>query len=231
MNQNFVNPVQDYSVSNAQTQFMSRVYAWMVGGLLVTAGTAYYVASSVELMITLGSYMFILILAEFGLVIALSGWVYKMSKPVAIGSFLLYSFLNGLTLSVLLMFYTQESLYKTFFIAAGMFGAISFYGSVTKKNLSGLGSFMFMGLIGIIIASVVNFFMQSSAVEFAISFLGVIIFSGLTAYDTQKIREMYVLQAQGDEIAAKGAIIGALRLYLDFINLFLFLLRLFGSRR
>lgn len=231
MRQDFVNPIQDANANTAVQQFMSRVYGWMVGGLLVTTITAYYVASSLSLMLTISNYMLLLILAELGLVIALSAAIGKMSKNVAMGCFLLYSFLNGLTLSVILYMYTETSIYSTFFVTAGMFGALSLYGASTKKNLSGMGTFMFMGLVGIILAMIVNAFLQSSAIGFAITFLGVIIFAGLTAYDTQKIREMHQLVYQDDEMAAKGAIFGALTLYLDFINLFLFLLRLFGSRR
>jgi uncharacterized protein len=231
MQQNYINPIQDMTIVHAQQSFLSKVYAWMVGGLLITALTAMYVATNEEVMQTVGHFMLFLIIAEFGLVLALSGWIQRMSKTAAMASFLAYSFLNGLTLSVILLIYTAESLYQTFFITAGMFAALSFYGFVTKKNLSGMGRFMFMGLIGVIIASVVSWIFPSSALNFAISVIGVIVFAGLTAYDTQRLKDMYEVQSQGDDIAAKGAIMGALMLYLDFINLFLFLLRIMGNRR
>lgn len=231
--QNRINPAlsQD-AISRAQQEYLSKVYGWMFGGLLITAFTSWFAYSNNwDLMIAGTSLIWILIIAQFGLVIGLSGWISKMSKPVAMGSFLLYSALTGLTFSVLLRAYTLESIYTTFAVTAGMFAALSFFGYVTKKDLSGLGTFMFMGLIGIIIATVLNFIIGSSALNFVISVIGVVVFSGLTAYDTQRIKEEYVILTQGDEIATKGAIIGALRLYLDFINLFLFLLRFLGGSR
>jgi len=147
--------------------------------------------------------------------------------------FIGYSVLNGLTLSVIFLAYTSSSIAGTFFITAGMFGAMAVYGLVTKRDLSGMGSFLFMGLIGIILASVVNIFLKSSSVYWAISFLGVLIFTGLTAYDVQKIKKIGEegIMAQGDETIRKGSIMGALALYLDFINLFLMLLRFFGGSR
>ncbi len=231
LNPTFVDPVQDKSIVHAQQQFLTKVYGWMVGGLLITAATAWWVATTPAVLEKVFGMMLFLVLAEFGLVIYLSARIHKMSKTAAMVSFLAFSFLNGVTLSVILLAYTQESVYNTFLIAAVMFGALSLFGFTTKKSLSGVGSFMFMGLIGIIIASIVNIFIASSALNFAISIIGVIVFAGLTAWDTQKLKEMYLIQYQGNEMATKGAIIGALTLYLDFINLFLFLLRLFGNRR
>jgi len=231
MNQNFLDPVQDMSIVQAQQRFLSKVYSWMVGGLLLTAGTAYWVTTNQELLEKIMGMMLFLILGQLGLVIFLSARVHKMSKDTAILSFLGFSFLNGLTLSIILLAYTEESIFNTFIIAAIMFASLSVYGFTTKKSLSAVGSFMFMGLIGIIVASIINWFVASSALHFAISIIGVVIFAGLTAWDTQKLKQMYEVQFQGDEIATKGAIMGALTLYLDFINLFLFLLRLFGSRR
>ncbi|MFC2130735.1 Bax inhibitor-1/YccA family protein [Bacteroidota bacterium] len=219
------------AIAQAQADFLSKVYAWMFGGLLLTALTAWYVYSEeIYISVVNSGLMFPLILGELALVFFLAARVEKISKTTAGMLFLVYSLLNGITLSVVLAVYTYESVQEVFFITAAMFAALSAYGYFTKKSLSGIGNFLFMGLIGIIIASVVNIFMANSALNFAISVIGVIIFAGLTAYDTQKIKEMYVLQYEGDEVAAKGAIIGALRLYLDFINLFLFLLRLFGRR-
>jgi FtsH-binding integral membrane protein len=219
------------SIAQAQTDFLSKVYAWMFGGLLLTAFTAWYVFDS-QLYITIASsgLMFPLIIGELILVFVLSARIEKMSRTTAAVLFLGYSFLNGLTLSVILAVYTLESIQEVFFITAAMFAALSAYGYFTKKSLSGIGNFLFMGLIGIIIAGVVNIFMASSALNFAISVIGVVIFAGLTAYDTQRLKEMYVLMYENEDLAAKGAIIGALQLYLDFINLFLFLLRIFGNR-
>lgn len=226
---------QMQEITTAQQTFLTKVYAWMVGGLLATGLTAGFVVTSPTMLeILFGSRIvfFALIIGEFALVAALAGWVEKMSATTATLAFLGYSILNGLTLSVIFMVYTDESISSTFMIAAGMFGAMSAYGYLTKRDLSGVGSFMFMGLIGIIIASVVNIFMSSSALYFAISIIGILVFVGLTAYDTQKIKEQNWMLEGGDEaVIRKAAIRGALTLYLDFINLFLFLLRLLGNRR
>jgi FtsH-binding integral membrane protein len=143
---------------------------------------------------------------------------------------LLYSALTGVTFSLLAAVYSGESIANVFFITAGSFGALSFYGYTTKKDLTGMGRFMFMGLVGIILAMVINYFMASSILNTMISIIGVIVFAGLTAYDTQKLKDMYEVSLQGDEIATKSAILGALALYLDFINLFIMLLRLLGNR-
>jgi FtsH-binding integral membrane protein len=225
--------MDEAAISQAQTDFLSKVYAWMVGGLLLTGATAWFVYDS-NIYITIASntiLFFGLIIAEFALVLGLSGMIRKLSSAAAAGLFLLFSFINGLTFSVIFAAYTIASIQQVFFIAAGMFAALSFYGITTKKDMSGLGKFMFMGLIGIIIASIVNFIFVSSALNFAISVIGVIVFAGLTVYDTQKLKEMYVVQQESGDMAAKLSILGALTLYLDFINLFLFLLRLFGDRR
>jgi hypothetical protein len=175
----------------------------------------------------------VLIFAELGLVWYLSARIEKMQASTATGLFFLYAFLNGLTLSVIFLVYSGSSIAATFFITAGMFLSMSVYGMVTKRNLDGLGSFMFMGLIGIIIASIVNLFIGSTVLESAISLIGVIVFVGLTAYDVQKIKMMGEegIMSQGEATVRKGTIIGALALYLDFINLFLMLLRLFGGAR
>lgn len=219
------------AIAQAQTQFLSKVYAWMFGGLLLTAFTAWYVFDSgMYVTIYSSGLMFPLIIGELILVFILSARIEKMARTTASMLFLGYSLLNGITLSVILAAYTLESIQEVFFITAAMFAALSAYGYFTKKSLSGIGNFLFMGLIGIIVAGVVNIFMASSALSFAISVIGVVIFAGLTAYDTQRLKEMYVLMYENEETAAKGAIIGALQLYLDFINLFLFLLRIFGNR-
>jgi len=230
MNRNISTMSQD-AIAQAQTEFLSKVYAWMFGGLLLTAATAWYVFDYGKYTaIYTSGLMFPLIIGELILVFVLSARIQKMSKTTAAALFLGYSLLNGVTLSVILAAYTLESIQEVFFITAAMFAALSAYGYFTKKSLSGIGNFLFMGLIGIIIAGFVNIFMASSTLSFAISVIGVIVFAGLTAYDTQRLKEMYVLMYEGEETAAKGAIIGALQLYLDFINLFLFLLRLFGNR-
>ncbi|MCX6153157.1 MAG: Bax inhibitor-1/YccA family protein [Candidatus Kapabacteria bacterium] len=215
--------------SQAVSAYMTRVYGWMLAGVLITALTSWFVLDSeVGFRIVSSGLFFPLIIAEFVLVFAISGWVMKMSSSVAALCFLAYSFLNGLTLSVILSNYTGESIVNTFVTVAVMFGALSLYGLTTKRNLSAIGQFMFMGLIGLVVASVLNIFIASSGLNFIINIIGVIVFSGLTVYDNQKIRENFL--EYGGELASKTAILGALTLYLDFINLFLFILRLLGRR-
>ncbi len=215
--------------------FMRGVYGWMTAGLALTAGVALFTASSPALLqFIFGNQitMFIVLLAPLGFVIALSAGIRKMSPGMATGLFLAYSGVMGLSLSSILLVYTGASIFQTFVVCAGMFGGMSIYGMVTKRDLTGMGSFMTMGLIGIIIAMVVNIFMQSSALELMISGLGVIIFTGLTAWDTQKLKVMGETAPAGDAAALRrGTILGALTLYLDFINLFLFLLRFMGNQR
>lgn len=215
--------------------FMRGVYQWMAGGLGLTALAAYYVASTPAISnLIFGNMvvMIILILATLGLVFAISGAIHKMSAGVATGLFMLYSALNGVMLSSVLLIYTGASIASTFVICAGMFGAMSVYGLVTKKDLTSWGSFLFMGLIGIIIASIVNIFLKSSVMQFVISAVGVLVFVGLTAYDTQKLKVMGESAPHDDSVAIRrGTILGALTLYLDFINLFLMLLRFFGQTR
>lgn len=214
--------------------FMGHVYRWMTIGLGVTALTAYTVSGSPRIVMALMSnymIMIALIAAQIGLVIALSAAIHKLSAGAATGIFLLYALLNGLTLSSIFIVYPIGSIANAFLTCTGMFLAMSVYGTVTKRDLTGLGNFLFMGLIGIIIAMIVNFFLASSMLDFVISCVGVIVFTGLTAYDTQKLRQ-FGEAAPLDDAAAirRGAILGALDLYLDFINLFLMLLRLFGNR-
>jgi FtsH-binding integral membrane protein len=216
--------------------FIQSVYGWMAAGLALTGLMAYVTAGSDTLLrLIVGNQLifFGLIIGELAMVFILSSRVQKMSPGTATAMFIGYSVLNGLTLSVIFLAYSSASIASTFFICAGTFGAVSIYGMTTKKDLTGVGNFMFMGLIGIIIASVVNMFVQSSAISMVVSYIGVIVFVGLTAYDTQKLKHMALTQP--DDLDAgtvrKGAIIGALSLYLDFINLFLFLLRIFGGGR
>lgn len=211
--------------------FLRGVYGWMFVGLLVTAAVAYFVASQpamVQAVFGNRLLFWALIIAQFGLVIALSARVDSMSPSTAGAVFLVYAALTGVTLSVILLAYTGASIAMAFGVTAAMFGALAVYGTVTKRNLDGVGSFAFMGLIGLIIASIVNLFMKSDALHFALSIVGVLVFTCLTAYDAKKMREM-ALAVEGPQ-AGSFAVGGALRLYLNFLNLFLFILRLFGRR-
>ena len=212
--------------------FLSRVYGWMFAGLLVTAVTAFTVAASpalIETLIINRLVFWALIIAQLGLVIYLSARVDKVSPSTAAGLFILYSALTGVTSSVILLIYTGASITSTFIVTAGMFGATAVFGTVTKRSLAGVGQFMFMGLIGLILASIVGIFWQSSALQFVISVVGVLVFTGLTAWDAQRLKQMAV--ALPDGRVGAYAVVGALSLYLDFINLFFFLLRFTGSRR
>ena len=210
--------------------FIRSVYAWMFGGLLLTALSALWVVSSEpmqKLIFGNRAMPWILMLAELGLVMYLSFRITRMSPAAAASSFLVFALLNGLTLSAIFFVYTAGTIFQAFATAAGMFGAMSIYGYVTKRDLTSWGSFFFMGLIGIILCSVVNFFLKSPALAWAISLIGVFVFLGLTAYDTQKLKAY----ATAPELRENLAVYGALALYLDFINLFLMLLRLFGGNR
>ncbi|MCM0754942.1 Bax inhibitor-1/YccA family protein [Desulfovibrio aminophilus] len=224
--------------------FMRGVYGWMSAGLLVTAVVAWLTATSPALFGLVfnvnpatgaagpSMLFWVLVIAQLGLVFALSGAVQRMSGGMATGLFLAYSALTGVTLSSIFLVYSLGSIAKTFLVASGMFGAMSVYGLVTRRDLTRMGSFLFMGLIGIVLASLVNMFFRSPAADFVISVLGVIIFTGLTAYDTQRLKDMGEVAAYGDAAALRrGTILGALTLYLDFINLFLMLLRFMGQSR
>ncbi|OIP44854.1 MAG: hypothetical protein AUK28_09150 [Desulfobacterales bacterium CG2_30_60_27] len=218
------------------TIFLAKVFNWMAVGLGVTGLVALLVANSaVAQQMILGNRLvfFGLIIGELGLVFYLSARIQRISAQAATGLFLLYSALNGATLSAILLLYTATSVAATFFVTAGMFGAMAVYGLVTKKDLASFGSFLFMGLMGMIIASVVNMFLGSSLLSWLISGIGVLVFTGLTAYDVQKITQMGAqgIMEQGEVAIRKGAVMGALALYLDFINLFLSLLRFMGDRR
>jgi FtsH-binding integral membrane protein len=228
-------PAQRTEAQIQVNTFIRSVYNWMAIGLGLTGFTALYISTS-ETMIQLifGNQLlfFGLIIGELVLVFSLASRVNKMQASTATTLFLLYAALNGVTLSAIFLIYTRSSITSTFFICAATFVASSIYGMVTKRDLTSIGQFMFMGLIGIIIASVVNLFVRSSGVSLIVSYIGVIVFVGLTAYDTQKLRTMALSQPSGLDGATvrKGAILGALTLYLDFINLFLMLLRILGSR-
>jgi len=219
---------------SAQTVYMSKVYLWMCIGLLITALTAWVVGNT-EAVAILFSNSFIpicLFVGEIAIVIAISAAIHKMSANTATALFALFSFINGLTLSTIFIAYTTASIANAFLTTAGMFGAMTVYGTVTKKDLSSLGSFLFMGLIGIIIASVINIFLANSMLDFIISCAGVLIFTLYTAYDTQKLRQFGEGAPLSDgQAVQRGAILGALTLYLNFINLFISLLRLFGGTR
>ncbi|HJX90370.1 MAG TPA: Bax inhibitor-1/YccA family protein [Pyrinomonadaceae bacterium] len=214
------------------SSFLAKVYGWMFFGLLITAGTAYVIASSPVLVATivLNRFLFwILAFAQLGLVFYLSARVEKLAPVTAAALFLLYSGLVGVTSSVIILAYTSASIVSTFIVAAGMFGATAVFGTLTKRRLASLGHFMFMGLIGIILASIVGLFWQNDALQFVISVVGVIVFTGLTAWDAQRLKHMAVAIPDGH--IASYAVVGALSLYLDFINLFFFMLRLSGGRR
>ncbi len=221
-------------VQTIQATFINKVYAWMCLALTVTGFIAYRTAQSEALLgLVFGNSIILigLIIFELGIVFWMSKNITNISSNMAIGLFMLYSALNGLTLSAILLVYTASSIASTFFITAGTFGAMSIYGYFTKKDLTSWGNLLFMALIGLIVASVVNIFWASSTMYWIITYAGVLIFVGLTAYDTQKIKNMSLeLDAESEE-GRKGAIMGALALYLDFINLFIMLLRIFGDRR
>ncbi len=228
LNTNYSNTSEQ--VITRQNTLVRQVYAWMGAGLAITAVMALITLSSPAILkAVFGNRLLFygLLIGELALVFILSGAINKLSEAAATMLFVAYSALNGVTLSLLALIYTSSSIASTFVITAGMFGAMSVYGYVTKRDLTSWGSFLFMGLIGIIIASVVNIFVASSAVSWVVSGIGVIVFTGLTAYDTWKIK---ALAAEGIT-GRKPAILGALTLYLDFINLFLMLLRFTGNRR
>ena len=214
---------------------MRKVYVWMALALVVSGLTAYYVAGSEQMLMAIfGNQItfWVLAIAEIGLVIGLSAAINKLSFPIAAIMFLLFSILNGVTLSAIFVVYTMSSIATTFFVTAGTFAAMAFIGYTTKKDLTKIGGILLMALIGLIIASVVNIFLKNSMMDIVISAIGVLIFVGLTAYDAQKIKEM--MMENGSEVndfTQKLAVLGALSLYLDFINLFLYLLRFLGKQR
>jgi FtsH-binding integral membrane protein len=214
------------------TSFLRAVYGWMFVGLGITAFVAYAIASSPALIGALVSNHFLflgLFLAQLGVVFFLSARVDRLAPGTATGLFVLYSALTGVTLSVILLAYTGASIATTFVVTAGMFGALAVYGTTTSRSLAGMGQFVFMGLIGLVLASVVGIFWKNAALEFLISVVGVIVFTGLTAWDAQRLRQM-ATSIPEDKLGSY-AVLGALSLYLNFINLFLFLLRFMGGRR
>lgn len=215
------------------SEYMSKVYGWMAGALSISAAVAWWAANSpafIDMITKTPAIMYGLIFGELILVIGLVAMLKRMSLGMAIFAFLGYAVLTGLTLSTIFMIYTAASIAKTFIVTAGVFGAMSIYGYTTKKDLTSWGSFLIMSLIGLVIASLVNMFLNSHMIEWITTYAGIIIFTGLTAYDTQKLKYFGAMGAEG-EMLGKMAILGALTLYLDFINLFLMLLRVFGNRR
>jgi FtsH-binding integral membrane protein len=222
------------SVQTAErvSAFLWKVYGWMAVGLGLTAVVAFAVAGSPDLQrVLIGNRLifFALVIAELGLVFFMSARVDRLAPGTAAGLFALYSAMNGVTLSVILLAYTGESVTMTFVVTAGMFGALALFGSTTKRSLAGAGQFFMMGLVGLILASIVGMFWHSDALQFLISVVGVIVFTGLTAWDAQRLKQMAVALPEGQ--VGAYAVVGALSLYLDFINLFLMLLRFTGSRR
>ena len=215
--------------------YMAQVYGWMTCGLLLPAFISWYAANTPAVMelVFANRVTFIgLIIAQLAVVFVLSGLVHKLSGAVATGLFMLYSALTGLTLASIFLAYTYASIASTFFITAGMFGVMSFWGYTTKRDLSKMGSILFMALIGLLLASLVNFWLKSPALMWAITYIGVLVFVGLTAWDTQKLKAIgEQIDVRDKENLRRYSIMGALTLYLDFINLFLMLLRIFGNRR
>ncbi len=233
------NMIQQRVISTAEAEelqraFLVKVYGWMMAGLLITGAASMLTLNTPGLLEMLYSSQWV-VLALFLVQIGLVGWLSirleKMTAATATTIFIGYAALTGLTLSIIFLMYTTESLASTFIVTAGMFGVMSAYGYFTKRDLSGLGSFLMMGLIGMILASVVNIFLGNSTIYWITTYIGILIFVGLTAYDTQKIKAMGLSATMGSEAEQKGAIMGALKLYLDFINLFLLLLRVLGKRR
>lgn len=223
------------AIQAEQAAFMRKVYAFMAGGLALTGAVAFGVSRQQALMEALFMehrwILMVLLGVQLAMVFSFSALAARASATVAAALFLAYSAITGITLSVIFLRYTSESIASTFFITGGTFAVMSGYGFATKRDLSGLGQFALMGLLGLILASLVNLFLRSEMIHWLTTFMGVIVFTGLTAYDTQRIKEMNVLGNAGTDEDHKEAIHGALVLYLDFINLFLKLLSLFGRRR
>lgn len=225
---------RELEMSAAFPVLMRKVYLWMTLALVITGLTAYYVAHSETLMTAIVTNPLLfwgLAIAEIGLVIGLTAAINKLSLTTATLMFVIYSVINGATMSFVFLVYTYSSVTSVFFITAATFAAMALFGYFTKTDLTSMGKILLMALIGIIIATIVNIFLKSSGLELIVSYLGVLVFVGLTAYDSQKIKQMLLAAPDAGEGAQKIALLGALSLYLDFINLFLYLLRIFGSRR
>ncbi len=226
-------PIVSADAQLRQSSIISQVYAWMTAGLLVTGAVAAYTAQSQWLLQLIFGNPFgiwVLFIAQIAMVMGLSAGIGRLAPATATGLFIAYAALNGLTMAAIFLVYTRTSIASTFFITASTFGVMSLYGYTTKRDLTKIGSLLFMALIGLILASLVNFFLKSTALYWIITYAGVLIFVGLIAWDTQKIKRLST-QATDETSARRIAILGSLMLYLDFINLFLFLLRIFGRRR
>ena len=225
---------RELEMSAAFPVLMRKVYLWMTLALVITGFTAYYVAHNQTLMTALVTNQILfwgLVIGELALVIGLSAAINKLSLTVATLMFVIYSVVNGATMSFIFLVYTYSSITNVFFISAGTFAAMALFGYFTKADLSSMGKILMMALIGIIIATIVNIFTKSDGLAMILNYLGVLVFVGLTAYDSQKIKNMMMAAPDAGEVALKMALLGALSLYLDFINLFLYLLRIFGARR
>ncbi|MDR3550829.1 MAG: Bax inhibitor-1/YccA family protein [Candidatus Babeliales bacterium] len=223
----------DYSIESGVSRFMYKVYGWMSAGLAITAGIAYYLSTSelfIQALVTKPFLLMVLFLIQIGLVIGLSMFVMRMNYATAVGCFLLYAACVGISLTPIFLVYTLGSIYLTFAITASMFGFMCIYGYLTDADLTSIGNICTMMLFGLIIAMVVNMFLKSATMDYVLSAIGVVVFSLLTAYDSQKIKQMGSQLMTDPHTRAKVAILGALTLYLDFINLFLFLLRFTGNR-
>ncbi len=219
-------------IADAASAFLNAVYAWMCAGLAITAGTAWFVAGSPKIIGAIasnGALFWALAIAQLAIVFVLSARVQQLAASTASLLFMLYSALTGVTMAFVLLAFTGESVATTFMTTAGMFGGLAIYGTITKRNLGGLGQFLFMGLLGVVVASFVGLFWHSDAFQFVLSFIGILVFSGLAVYDAQRLKLMALQTPAGQ--ASSYAIVGALALYLDFSNLFLFLLRFTGNRR
>jgi FtsH-binding integral membrane protein len=222
----------EVAIPDRVTAYLTAVYGWMCTGLAITAATAWLIARSPALVTAIATNRLLfwgLMIAQLGIVFVLSARVQRLAASTAALLFVLYSALTGVTISFVLLAFTGESVATTFLVTAGMFGGLAAYGTVTHRSLAGLGQFLFMGLMGVVLASIVGLFWHSDGLQFVVSFIGVIVFTGLAAYDAQRLKAMALTTPEGQ--TGSYAIVGALALYLDFINLFLFLLRFTGSRR
>ncbi|MEH2794889.1 Bax inhibitor-1/YccA family protein [Segatella copri] len=232
MEEKFYERIEGYhSINSVSSSLISKVYVWMTLALAITGVTAYGVATTPTLFMTMGKMMWGLIIAELVLVFTLSAAINRLSLSVATLMFIVYSVLNGCMLSSIFYVYSPMIITKVFFITAGTFGITAAYGYATKRDLSSFGRIFYMALLGLFIATVVNFFMKSATLDYLLSYAGVIIFTGLTAWDSQKIRKLLQMQYEVNEKSQKLALLGALTLYLDFINLFLYLLKIFGNKK
>lgn len=232
MEEKFYERIEGYhSINSVSSSLISKVYVWMTLALAITGVTAYGVATTPTLFMTMGKMMWGLVIAELVLVFTLSAAINRLSLSVATLMFIVYSVLNGCMLSSIFYVYSPMIITKVFFITAGTFGITAAYGYATKRDLSSFGRIFYMALLGLFIATVVNFFMKSATLDYLLSYAGVIIFTGLTAWDSQKIKKLLQMQYEVDEKSQKLALLGALTLYLDFINLFLYLLKIFGNKK